>query len=58
MEIDPHRRWESVGNFACVMTQAVLAKVVQNYLLYRTQEKKPLFMPFVAKKFGITFCSV
>jgi len=23
-----HRRWESVGIFACVMTQAVLAKVV------------------------------
>ena len=28
MEIDPHRQEESVGNFVCVMTQAVLAKVV------------------------------
>ena len=25
MEIQPHRRQESVGDFACVMTQAVLA---------------------------------
>ena len=28
MEIHTHIRYESVGNFACVMTQAVLAKVV------------------------------
>ena len=28
MEIHTHIQQESVGNFACVMTQAVLAKVV------------------------------
>jgi len=29
MEIQPHRRYESVVDFACVMTQAVLAIIVE-----------------------------
>ena len=28
MELRPQRRYESVGDFACVMTQAVLAMCV------------------------------
>ena len=52
MEIDPHRRWESVGNFACVMTQAVLAMVVfchsrrvrRMFKMYKTIELRYIYI--------------